>query len=203
MTGVSSSPLSWPAGWPRTASHRQDRGYQFNKSGAAGFREKPISFADARDGLFDELRRLGAKSPVVSTNHPVNRYGVPTESKRRLPDEGVAVYFQLKERPMVMASDRFDSAAANMRSLALAIEAMRQLERHGGGTMMERAFSGFVALPAPMSPHEVLGVRPGATPEEIDTAFRLKAKSAHPDAGGSAEAMQALVEARDKLKGAA
>ena len=201
MTGVSSSPLAWPAGWPRTPVHRQDRGYQFNKTGAAGLREKPISFADARDGLFDELRRLGAKSPVVSTNHPTNRYGVPTEAKKRLPDEGVAVYFQYGDRPMVMASDRYDNAAANMRSLALAIEAMRQLERHGGGTMMERAFTGFVALPAPKSPHEVLGVRPGAAPDEIDVAFKRLAKTAHPDVGGSAKAMQELVEARDKLRG--
>jgi hypothetical protein len=52
---------------------------------------------------------------------------------------------------MTMACDRFDNAAANMRSLGLAIEAMRQLERHGGGAMMEKAFSGFVALPPPIS----------------------------------------------------
>lgn len=201
MTGVSASPLAWPSGWPRTPAHRQDRGFQFKKTGSNGYRDKFVSFAEARDGLFDELRRLGAKSPVVSTNHPTDRYGVPTESKKRVLDEGVAVYFQYGDRPMVMASDRFQSAAANMRSLALAIEAMRQLERHGGGTMMERAFTGFVALPAPKSPHEVLGVRPDAMPEQIDAAFKLKAKTAHPDAGGSTEAMQELVEARDKLRG--
>ena len=62
-----------------------------------------------------------------------------------------------------MACDRFDNAAANMRSLGLAIEAMRQLERHGVGTMMERAFTGFVALPAPESPCDVLGLKPIAS----------------------------------------
>ena len=203
MTGVSASPLAWPTGWPRTPSHRRERGYQFKKAGSSGYRDKFISFADARDGLFDELRRLGAKSPVVSTNHPTDRYGIPTESKKRVPDEGVAVYFQYGDLPMVMACDNYESASANMRSLALAIEAMRQLERHGGGTMMERAFTGFVALPAPKSPHEVLGVPPGASPEEIDAAFRQKAKTAHPDNGGSVEAMQALNEARDRLRGGA
>ena len=143
MTGVSSFPLAWPVGWPRTSDGKRERGYQFKKVGSDGYRDKFVSFADARDGLFDELRRLSATSPVVSTNHPTNRYGIPTESKKRVADEGVAVYFQLKGRPMVMASDKYDTAAANMRSLALAIEAMRQLERHGGGTMMERAFNGF------------------------------------------------------------
>lgn len=193
-------PIAWPAGWPRTPTDRQDRVYPFKKLGSNGWRDKFIWFAEARDGLLDELRRLAANSPVVSANHPTDRYGVPTEWKKRVLDDGVAAYFQSSGPPMVMASDRFQSVAANLRSLALAIEAMRQLERHGGGTMMERALTGFVALLARKDPHEILGVRPEATPEEIDAAFRQKAKSAHPDAGGSAEAMQALVEARDRLR---
>ena len=197
---TAASPLTWPEGWPRTPVARQYRGYQFNKLGSGGWRDKSISFADARDGLYDELRRLGAKLPVVSTNHPTDRYGVPTESKKRVADEGVAVYFTLGDRPMVMASDRYDNAAANMRSLALAIEAMRQLERHGGGTMMERAFSGFVALPAPASPWDVLGLNPGASEAEIEAAYRQKAKAVHPDRpGGSHEAMTRLNEARATL----
>lgn len=208
MIGVASSPLAWPDGWPRTPVERRDRGDQFRKFTSSGFRDKLITFADARDGLSDELRRLGASSPVVSTNHPTDRYGIPTESKKRIADEGVAVYFQLKGRPMVMASDRYDNAAANMRSLALAIEAMRQLERHGGGTMLERAFNGFVALPPPSAgerhPCDVLGVHPDATQEEIDKAFRDKAKLAHPDVeGGSVEAMQELTMARWRLRGGA
>lgn len=167
---------------------------------------KPVTFAVARDKLYDELQRLGAGSYVVSTNHPTDRYGVPTQSKRRVTDEGVAVYFKFKGQQMVMACDRFDNAAANMRSLGLAIEAMRQLARHGGGTMMERAFTGFVALPAPgaaKSPCEILGVRPDATPEEIDAAYHKKAKAAHPDAGGAPGTMAELNAARAAMKGKA
>ena len=197
---IAASPLTWPEGWPRTPTGRQERGYQFKKLGSAGWRDKFISFAEARDGLYDELRRLGAKLPVVSSNHPTDRFGIPTESKKQVADEGVAVYFTLGDRPMVMACDRYDNAAANMRSLALAIEAMRQLERHGGGTMMERAFTGFVALPAPSSPWDELGLQPGASEEEIEAAYRQKAKTAHPDRpGGSHEAMTRLNEARAAL----
>ncbi len=60
-----------------------------------------------------------------------------------------------------------------------------------------------LAVPrVPRSPQEVLGVRPGSTQDEIDKAFREKAKTAHPDKpGGSVEAMQALTEAREKLRG--
>jgi hypothetical protein len=195
-------PLTWPEGWPRTPSHQQERGWQFkqrnstNIYGAANL----VTFATARDKLYDELQRLGAANPIVSTNHPIDRYGIPTESKRRVQDEGVAVYFTLKGRGMVMACDRFDNAAANMRSLGLAIEALRQLERHGGGTMIEKAFTGFVALPAPKSPWEVLGVRRGASAEEVDAAFRAKAKTIHSDLGGSDAAMAELNTARAKLK---
>lgn len=196
-------PLQWPEGWPRTPTDRRERGWQFKKQGTNGWRDKLVSFADARDRLYEELRRLGAKLPIVSTNHPTDRYGIPTESKKRVPDEGVAVYFKLHGGQMVMACDRFDNAAANMRSLGLAIEAMRQLERHGGGTMIERAFTGFVALPAPKSPHEILGVRPDATATEIDAAFREKAKAVHPDMSGEPGAMQELNAARAAMKGRA
>lgn len=43
--------------------------------------------------------------------------------------------------------------------------------------------------------YAVLGVKPTATTNEIKQAFRERAKHAHPDAGGSAEAMQRLNEA--------
>ncbi len=194
-----SHPLTWPEGWPRTPATKQERGYQFKQRDAEGW-NKLVTFATAHDKLYDELQRLGATMPVVSTNHPTDRYGLPTESKRRVTDEGVAVYFQLAGRPMAMACDRFDNAAANMRSLGLAIEAMRQLERHGGGTMVERAFTGFVALPAPKSAWEILGLMPGASAEEIRAAYREKAKELHPDKQcGNHDRMAQLNAARDEL----
>jgi hypothetical protein len=44
---------------------------------------------------------------------------------------GLAIYFVLNGRPLAVACDCFDSAAANMRLPGLAIEAARQPERHG------------------------------------------------------------------------
>jgi hypothetical protein len=113
----------------------------------------------------------------------------------------VAVYFSFKGKPMVMACDRFDNAAANMRSLGLAVEAMRQLERHGGGTMIERAFTGFTALSAPKTAWEIVGVPRGAAAEEIEAAYKAKAKKLHSDYGSGADVMMAeLNAARAKLK---
>ncbi len=56
---TTSFPLTWPEGWPRTKSERQERGNQFKKLNDKGRRDKFISFAEARDQLYDELRRLG------------------------------------------------------------------------------------------------------------------------------------------------
>lgn len=152
-----------------------------------------------RDGLYDELHRLGAMDAVVSTNHKPDCYGTPVASRRSSrSDDGVAIYFVLKRKPMAMACDRYNNAAANMRSLALAIDAMRQLDRHGGGTMMDRAFSGFTALPPPGVPWwEVLEWRPDASREVVEANYRRLARDRHPDSeGGSHEAMTALNEPR-------
>jgi hypothetical protein len=190
-------PLAWPEGWPRTPTAAQDRGWAFKLMNySTGYRQH-VTFAVARDKLFDELKKLEATNVVVSSNHPTDRYGVPVESKRAVPDEGVAVYFSYRAKPMVMACDRYNNAAANMRSLGLAIEAMRQLERHGGGTMMEKAFEGFAALPSPKHWSEILGVPRNAGADAITAAYRDRARKAHPDAGGSSAAMAEINAARD------
>jgi hypothetical protein len=46
-----------------------------------------------------------------------------------------------------------------------------------------------------MDYYKILGVSPSATAAEIKTAYHQAAKRAHPDAGGSAEAMQRVNEA--------
>ena len=163
----------------------------------------------ARDQLLRELELLGARDVVISSNVALRRDGLPYADQRRIEDPGVAVYFTLRKRPMAMARDAFVSVAGNLRSLTLAIEAMRQLERHGGGTMMERAFTGFAAIAPPdwKKPwREVFGVEPGWR-GDITALFREKAKHRHPDTGGSdtlmAELNVAYEEARRELGEAA
>ncbi|WP_116949985.1 J domain-containing protein [Jiangella endophytica] len=51
-----------------------------------------------------------------------------------------------------------------------------------------------------MDPHQVLGVRPGATPHQVTRAFRREVlRGGHPDTGGDARAFRRLVAARDAL----
>lgn len=190
-------PLAWPPGWPRNRSQKAWRG------------GKTLTFARCRDGLLNELRLLGARQIVLSTNYELGqRTGLPLKSGR-VDDKGVAVYFVFKGKSLCMACDRYSSAEGNIRSLTLAIAGMRALERHGGGTMMERAFAGFEALPPPAansapprrSCWDVLGItRPDlADAYTISKSYRNRAKDAHPDAdGGSEGAMQELNAARDE-----
>ena len=57
------------------------------------------------------------------------------------------------------------------------------------------------AAALPQDPFTLLGVMPGASAEEIKKAARKQAFDAHPDRGGSAEKMMAILAARDELLG--
>lgn len=186
-------PLHWPEGWPRTEPGKRQQTSQFQ-----------VQVSKAIDDLYDELEKLGAKSIVLSSNLTLNTYHRPYTKQSGISDPGIAVYFTLKDRPMVMARDAFADWRDNIRSLGLAVEAFRALNRHGGAHMMERAFSGFTALAAPGAKRawrEVLGFSEPygvITRDRIDGAYRLQARRCHPDTGGSTEAMAELNAARDE-----
>jgi hypothetical protein len=155
-----------------------------------------------RDDLMNELRLLGATDIVVSSNVPTRPDGLPYSDPRRLHDPGIAVYFKFKKKQMVMARDGFVSVAGNLRSLGLAIEGLRQLERHGGSFMMEKAFSGFAAIAPPdwKKPwREIFGVKPDWQ-GDITTLYREKARNRHPDAGGNDTLMAELNVAYNEAK---
>lgn len=191
-----SYPLSWPEGWQRTPPRKRLRG----KFG--------MTFGRSRDLLMSELRLLGANlsTVVISSWLPIRRDGLPyaEQARRSLDDPGVAVYFMLRNKQMVMARDAYETPFDNLHSLKIAIQHLRGLERHGGATMMERAFEGFAALPEPgNAAHrrpwwKTLGfeVEPPRSPETLDEAerrYRVKARDVHPDVpGGSHEAMSEL-----------
>src|SRR3546814_15458754 len=71
--------------------------------------------------------------------------------------------------------------------------------------MMERAFSAFEALPAAgggvtLSCWSVLGIEPGSSLAEIERAYRVSAKGAHPDTGGDRDKWDRLQSASQQAK---
>src|SRR5438876_65558 len=97
---VEAYPLQWPDGWLRTPTSKRESDNRF------GGKVYGLTMDRARDQLVDELGRLGATNVVISTNAELRQDGLPYSQQKRIDDPGVAVYFMLKKRPMVMAVDR-------------------------------------------------------------------------------------------------
>jgi hypothetical protein len=196
-----SFPLDWPVGYPRT--HSRSRAPYKATAGRA------------RDQVIRELRLMGVPdwNVIISTNCPISSRTSQFLVMRSEPsDTGVAVYFRKEEKPYVLACDRWDHVADNLRAIALTLEAMRGMDRWGVSEMLERVFQGFTALPAPedeaapRSWWEVLGVSRIADLDYIEERYRALLKTHHPDAGGShaiaAEVNRAIEMARLERGGA-
>jgi hypothetical protein len=179
-------PLTWPDGWKRVSYRTRSR---FEVSG----------FGKARDFLLAEIRRMGGTGVILSTNIPLRNDGLPYANSREPNDPGVAVYFRYGKREMCFACDAYVTVRENAYAIAKSIEALRGIERWGASDMMERAFRGFAALAATSQEDwwDVLDCRPDAGADTINAQYRARARGAHPDAGGSHEAMSRLNQARD------
>jgi hypothetical protein len=120
-------------------------------------------------------------------------------------DPGVAVWFTWDGLGICIAVDRYSSVESNLQAIHHIIEARRVELRHGTLALVRATFTGFKALPAPAGKqwHEVLGVEPTASRDDINAAYRRLASEAHPDKGGSAERMAEVNRARDEALRAA
>jgi len=182
---IEAYPLQWPQGWTRTPGHRRQEG----KFG--------VTLARARDGLLSEIKRLGGRHTVISSNLRLRQDGLPYAQQSGISDMGIATYFDYKGKPMCFACDRYKSIEANLRAIELTIAALRGIERWGASDMIERAFTGFAAIGHQQPEHwsDVLGVPRNATRDEIEAGWRRLRSLHHPDKGGNPQTFQAVKEA--------
>lgn len=174
MTPERQYPLQWPAGWKRTRNPARSL---FKTSADKATR-----------GLMAEIARLGGRLPVISSNAQYRQDGMPYARQANISDPGVAVYFQRKGKPMVFACDSYWHLHDNIHAIAKTIEALRAIERYGASDMMERAFTGFTALPAPIVAgmkrpwREVLETGLSIVgKEEVQARYRNLVAKHHPD----------------------
>lgn len=195
-------PLQWPAGWPR-APYRATAKFNQKVNTGRGFAEtREVTVPIALDRLDRELELIRASYVTLSSNLELRLDGRPRAERAAPDDPGAAVYFRLDGRDMALACDKWDRVADNITAIAKHIEALRGMDRWGVGTAAQ-AFAGYELLPAPEQWFEILGIAPTASAAEIEAAFRAKAKTAHPDAGGSDAAMARLNRAREDGRKAA
>ena len=197
---IEAYPLCWPHGWPRHQGPRE-RG-QF--SGSAGAVQKELLTEIDRLALGATSRSYTIKEHVIiSTNVPLRRDGFPMANRTEPTDPGVAVYFERKGKPVCFACDKYDKVWKNMRAIQRTIDALRGIERWGSSDMLDRAFTGFAALPEPDKRvwWEVLNVDQQADFGTVRDRYRELAKLHHPDNnGGNPGLMAEINKAWDEFK---
>lgn len=187
---IQAFPLTWPDGRPRS----QYRNHAAFKS----------SLARARDHLLDEIRLLGGTSTILSSNLELRMDGLPYANQKAPSDPGIAVYFTYKKTNHCFACDDWRNVEDNVRAIGKTIEALRGISRWGTGDMMERAFLGFVRLPAPEGEPwwSVLGFY-DETEALFQGDYEIRAKTLvqqfHPDKpDGDEWRFKQVISARDK-----
>lgn len=187
---VEAYPLCWPAGYSRTPA------------GNRIWSRFDQTYDKAQKFMHREVERLKGSNLIVSTNLRVKRDGFlyADELNRKIEDPGVAIYFQYKGKPISMCCDQYLKVWENMYALGKGIEALRGMDRWGVSDFLERAFTGFTALPgATIIPDcwDVLGF--SCKPMKMETVvhqYKQLAKECHPDTPtGSVEKFQELQQA--------
>lgn len=195
---ITNYPLCWPDGWRRTpGAHRKHA--LFHKEG------RTLTMGEAVQRVITQLSPLGVREDQVifSTNVRVRLDGQPLGNQRKPEDPGVAVYWLPRGQKIykVVAVDLYHRVEDNLAGVAATIEALRAVERHGGATILDRAFKGFQALPAPVNWRTVFGLPHAKSFLEVKAHYRILAQKRHPDvAGGSTAAMAELNTALEDAK---
>lgn len=154
---------------------------------------------ECRRALARELNLLGARKEVLSTNVQLRLDGLPYSNRAQPDDPGAAVYFDLKNKPVSLACDKWRRVEDNIWAIIKHIESIRGQARWGVGNV-EQAFRGYMALPAPGQTSganwwQTLGVAINATPGQVREAYLQLVKKHHPDRQGDPELFRRVQEA--------
>lgn len=202
-------PLQWPTGWKRTPAAvrtrarfaKKERKYSSTPGvNSSWLQSKEVSIADGVERVRGELQRMGIRDDdlVISSNLELRLDGLPRSGQREPADPGIAVYWRDRGETRCMAIDRYDRVADNLAAVAATLEAMRAIERHGGAEILNRAFTGFAALPGPTLVRQwwaTLCVPPNSSRDVVDTAYRRLRSLHHPDRGGDPQSFHEVQQA--------
>lgn len=146
-----------------------------------------------RSDIKTEFDRWNAQAGEIV----ISDYDLPLANRGQIE---ASVVFLLRGARINVRIDAWDSFQTNLRCCYLNIRDMRLAEARGSLASLRESLLG---LPAPVrerDPFEVLQLRPGASAEMIEAAYRTLAKQAHPDTGGNEAAFKELQAAYEKAK---
>lgn len=197
--------------WPgkQTASYARRR---------AAFR---VGYAQRLEALDAELAKLGAKDIIIEAEfeaREIRNDGWP-RSTARPKGPAIIVSFKSDKGPLSFPCDTYTGWEDNLYAIALALEALRAVDRYGVTRQAEQ-YRGWAQLPAPAGEWkaiadrieaaqwlaDVCGVRYNLTAlvhsgELLTEAYRIAAKKLHPDSGGTTASFQRLQDAMQLIKG--
>lgn len=196
------SNIDWPNGFGRTPAADRER----NRSYKA-------SLADTTESIETEMQRMDVDSWRASTasgGSHVKSNGLPKHSANP-EDPGFVLRWQKGAEQFAVACDEYSRLRDNARTVYLWVHETRMRGQRPVKTgdaefaaarlpPADGEGDAIVAGPADTEPpHEVLGVDPDAPEAVVKGAARGLKKRKHPDAGGSKEEFQRVVEAEEAM----
>ena len=202
---------AWPG--PSTPQHQ--------RRSRATFR---ASWQNTLDLLARELKHLGAKNVAILADfreRDLRLDGMPRGDARAPQHPGVRIAFDSRHGPLTYATDEYEYWQHNVRAIALALEALRAVDRHGVSKTGQQ-YRGWAQLEAgPSAPFSSLDdaaafvvkhsgehadggdlmVAPGVVDGDMLTRlYRLAARRLHPDGGGNDRDFMRLQQAKAQLE---
>lgn len=154
------------------------------------------SWSETMDDLAEQMRMWGVTD--WETNHPSgarSKTDYQTDAQRT-----VKLTYNKNGHSVTLVMGNQRRAVDNLRVLYLAVEAMRLNERRGISDVIKSAYLQLAAPAADVDPYELLEIRPSASLDVAEAAYKAKVREAHPDRGGSAERMKQLNKAIEQIR---
>ena len=169
-------------------------------------------FTNTQNLLNTELEFLKAKNVAIQVD--VERSDIRLDgglyAGTKLRSPAIALSFDSKHGPLTYPCDTYSDWKANLRAIALALQALRAVDRYGVTAKGEQ-YTGWAKLPAPSSNgfatrgeatnflRTIIGSRVDQL--AIDAALRECEFATHPDRGGNPEDFKKVQAARKVLIG--
>lgn len=166
--------------------------------------------------LATELRMLDARNVIVEIDlreRDIRVDGLPRADARPTHD-GVAVSFESKFGPLRYVTAEFTGSwqtaawQANLRAIALGMQALRAVDRYGVSKRGEQ-YQGYRAIPESTDPAQTMSTREealrvirkhaGTDAIDLEYAITLAIKRTHPDAGGDSDEFRQVIRAKELL----